>query len=186
MSEMNEVSELYEESNDLQMDVMPSESHLPHIKDPGYDAYYDENGENHKDDLGYVVAGWGRGLHCSGDCGRWCCKEIIGEKNIPIYLALNHTPQLSRTGLRIDREVIAKRESVCEGKRRLIPELTASRRAEPGSHEERQSRETKTRSAASLPVHRQLETGWIRLCGIYLKPARRFSPFSAQASSSRH
>ncbi|KAM7240632.1 hypothetical protein CapIbe_008538 [Capra ibex] len=73
---MNEVSELYEESNDLQMDVMPSESHLPHIKDPGYDAYYDENGENHKDDLGYVVAGWGRGLHCSGDCGRWCCKEI--------------------------------------------------------------------------------------------------------------
>ncbi|KAJ1058742.1 hypothetical protein K5549_015713 [Capra hircus] len=32
MSEMNEVSELYEESNDLQMDVMPSESHLPHIK----------------------------------------------------------------------------------------------------------------------------------------------------------
>ncbi|XDB53956.1 hypothetical protein ABFV05_007572 [Capra hircus] len=32
MSEMNELSELYEESNDLQMDVMPSESHLPHIK----------------------------------------------------------------------------------------------------------------------------------------------------------
>ncbi|KAI4582539.1 hypothetical protein MJG53_009090 [Ovis ammon polii x Ovis aries] len=29
---MNELSELYEESNDLQMDVMPSESHLPHIK----------------------------------------------------------------------------------------------------------------------------------------------------------
>lgn len=41
MSEMNELSaELYEESNDLQMDVMPSESHLPHIKvgggSPGY------------------------------------------------------------------------------------------------------------------------------------------------------
>ncbi|XDB53952.1 hypothetical protein ABFV05_007568 [Capra hircus] len=45
------------------------------VKDPGYDAYYDKNGENHKDDLGYVVAGWGRGLHCSGDCGRWYCKE---------------------------------------------------------------------------------------------------------------
>ena len=32
MSEMNELSELYEESNDLQMDVMPGESDLPHIK----------------------------------------------------------------------------------------------------------------------------------------------------------
>ena len=47
--------------------------------DTGYDAYYDENGENHKDDLGYVVAAWGRGLHCSGDCGRWCCKESKSE-----------------------------------------------------------------------------------------------------------
>ncbi|XDA79158.1 hypothetical protein R6Z07M_009168 [Ovis aries] len=52
--------------------------------------------------------------------------------------------------------------------RRLIPELTASRRAEPESHEEHQSRETKTRSGASLPVHHQLETGWIGLCGSYL------------------
>ena len=32
MSEMNELSELYEESNDLQMDVIPGESDLPHIK----------------------------------------------------------------------------------------------------------------------------------------------------------
>ena len=47
--------------------------------DTGYDAYYDENGENHKDDLGYVVAAWGRGLHCSGDCGRWYCKESKSE-----------------------------------------------------------------------------------------------------------
>ena len=47
----------------------------------------------------------------------------------------------------------------------IIPELTASRCAEPGSHEEHQSRETKTRSGASLPAHHQLETGWIRLRG---------------------
>ena len=40
------------------------------VKDPGYDAYYDENGEKLKDDLGYVVSGWARGLHCSEDCGR--------------------------------------------------------------------------------------------------------------------
>ena len=32
MSEMNKLLELYEESNDLQMDVMPGESDLPHIK----------------------------------------------------------------------------------------------------------------------------------------------------------
>ncbi|XDB53911.1 hypothetical protein ABFV05_007527 [Capra hircus] len=70
--------------------------------------------------------------------------------------------------------------------RRLIPELTASRRAEPGSHEQCQSRETKTRSAASLPVHRQLETGWIRLCGELFIPAQLFSPFSARVSSPRH
>ena len=37
---------------------------------PRYDAYYDETGENSKDDLGYVIAGWGRRLHCTGDCGR--------------------------------------------------------------------------------------------------------------------
>ena len=26
-----------------------------------------------------MVAGWGRGLHCSGDCGRWYCKESKSE-----------------------------------------------------------------------------------------------------------
>ena len=30
MSDMNELSKLYEESNDLQMDVMPGQSDLPH------------------------------------------------------------------------------------------------------------------------------------------------------------
>ena len=68
----------------------------------------------------------------------------------------------------------------------IIPELTASRCAEPGSHEEHQSRETKTRSGASLPVHRQLETGWIRLRGELFIPAQLFSPFSAPVSSPRH
>ena len=55
---------------------LPSLRILPSVpvleKDPGYDAYYDENGENLKDDLGYVVSGWARGLHCSEDCGRRC------------------------------------------------------------------------------------------------------------------
>ncbi|KAM7240629.1 hypothetical protein CapIbe_008535 [Capra ibex] len=37
MSEMNKLSELYEESNDLQMDVMPGESDLPHIKKTLFD-----------------------------------------------------------------------------------------------------------------------------------------------------
>ena len=32
MSEMNELSELYEESTDLQMDVIPGESDLPHME----------------------------------------------------------------------------------------------------------------------------------------------------------
>lgn len=32
MSEMHELSELYEESNDLQMDVIPGESDLPHME----------------------------------------------------------------------------------------------------------------------------------------------------------
>ena len=41
---------------------------------------------------------------------------VIGEKNIPIDLALNYTPRLSRTGVRIDGEVVAKRVSVYEGK----------------------------------------------------------------------
>ena len=55
---------------------------------------------------------------------QWTCgldhgaTTVIGERSIPIYLALSHTQRLSRTGLRIDGEVIAKRESVCEGKRR--------------------------------------------------------------------
>ena len=40
------------------------------VNDPGYDAYYDETGENSKDDLGYVIAGWSRRLHCMGDWGR--------------------------------------------------------------------------------------------------------------------
>ena len=40
------------------------------VNDPHYDAYYDETGKNSKDDLGYVIAGWGRRLHCMGDCGR--------------------------------------------------------------------------------------------------------------------
>ncbi|KAB0372174.1 EP300-interacting inhibitor of differentiation 1-like [Muntiacus reevesi] len=35
MSEMNKLSELYEESNDLQMDVMPGESVLPHMEAGG-------------------------------------------------------------------------------------------------------------------------------------------------------
>ena len=53
---------------------------------------------------------------------QWTCgldhgaTTVIGEKNIPIYLALSHTPRLSRTGLRIDGEVVAKRVSVYEGK----------------------------------------------------------------------
>ena len=41
---------------------------------------------------------------------------IIGEKNLSVHLTLNLTPQLSRSGLRIDGEVKGKRVSVCEGK----------------------------------------------------------------------
>ena len=51
---------------------------------------------------------------------QWTCgldhgtTTVIGEKNIPIYLALSHTPRFSRTGLRINGEVVAKRVSVNE------------------------------------------------------------------------
>ena len=41
---------------------------------------------------------------------------VIGEKNLSVHLALNLTPRLSRSGLRVDGEVIGKRVSVCEGK----------------------------------------------------------------------
>ena len=44
-----------------------------------YDAHYDKTGENPGGDPADVVAGWGRGLHCSGDCGRWYCKEGKSE-----------------------------------------------------------------------------------------------------------
>ena len=44
---------------------------------------------------------------------------VTGEKNISVHLALNHTPWLSRCGLRIDGKVIAKRVSICEGKRQV-------------------------------------------------------------------
>ena len=44
---------------------------------------------------------------------------VIGEKNLSVHLALNHTPWLSRSGLRIDGKVIAKRVSICEGKRQV-------------------------------------------------------------------
>ncbi|XDC77386.1 hypothetical protein R6Z07F_008559 [Ovis aries] len=45
MSEMNELSELYEESNDLQMDVIPGESDLPHME-PGQIAGPDFESED--------------------------------------------------------------------------------------------------------------------------------------------
>ena len=48
--------------------ILPSEPVL--VNDQGYDAYYDESSENRKDDLGYVMAGWGRTLHCRGACFR--------------------------------------------------------------------------------------------------------------------
>ena len=55
-------------------DLTPGPVPLPSVpvlvNDPGYDAYYDETGENSKDDLGYVIAGWSRRLHCMGDWGR--------------------------------------------------------------------------------------------------------------------
>ena len=41
---------------------------------------------------------------------------IIGEKNLSVHLALNLTPWMSRSGLRIDGEIIGKRVSMCEGK----------------------------------------------------------------------
>ena len=44
-----------------------------------YDAHYDKTGENPGGDPADVIAGWGHGLHCSGDCGRWCCKESKSE-----------------------------------------------------------------------------------------------------------
>lgn len=64
---------------------------------------------------------------CSGLCGfhrftqgthglDLSTTTIVGEKNLSIHLALNHTPWLSRSGLRMDGEVVAKRVNVCEGK----------------------------------------------------------------------
>ena len=44
-----------------------------------YDAHYDKTGENPGDDPDEGMVGWGHGLHCSGDCGRWCCKESKSE-----------------------------------------------------------------------------------------------------------
>ena len=41
---------------------------------------------------------------------------VIGEKNLSVHLALNLTPWLSRSGLRIDGQIIGKRVSMCEGK----------------------------------------------------------------------
>ena len=41
---------------------------------------------------------------------------IIGEKSLSIHLALNHTPWLPRSGLRINGEMIRKRVSIYEGK----------------------------------------------------------------------
>ena len=44
---------------------------------------------------------------------------VTGEKNISVHLPLNHTPRLFRSGLRINGKVIAKRVSICEGKRQV-------------------------------------------------------------------
>ncbi|KAM7224752.1 hypothetical protein CapIbe_024163 [Capra ibex] len=51
--------------------------------------------------------------------------------------------------------------TLCLLKKRLIHELTASRRAEPESHEEKQGSQTKTRFGVSGPAHHHVESALI-------------------------
>lgn len=50
------------------------------MNDPRYDAYYDETGENSKDDLGYVIAGWGTVV---GDAARRVRVNPLSRPNSP-------------------------------------------------------------------------------------------------------